>query len=36
VSISALEKIPLPELFTKFDTTDFTVNIPIQMDIIGF
>lgn len=36
VSISALEKIPLPELFMKDDTTNLAVDIPIQMEINGF
>lgn len=36
VSISALEKIPLPELFTKDDTTEPTIDTPIQMEINEF
>jgi branched-subunit amino acid transport protein len=36
VSISALEKVPLPELFVKDDTTDLDVDIPFQMEINGF
>jgi hypothetical protein len=36
VSISALEKIPLPELLAKDDTTDLDVDIPIQLEINGF
>jgi hypothetical protein len=36
VSISALEKVPLPELFAEDHTTDLTSNTPIQMEINGF
>jgi len=36
VSISALEKVPLPELFTKDDTTDIEFNTPIQLEISNF
>jgi len=36
VSISALEKVPLPELFMKDDTTDLDLDIPMQMEINGF
>ena len=36
VSISALEKVPLPELFTKDDTTEAQLDIPIQLEINGF
>jgi hypothetical protein len=36
VSLSALEKVPLPELFAKDDTTDLDVDTPIQLEIIGF
>jgi hypothetical protein len=36
VSISALEKVPLSELFTKNDTTEFNVDTPIQLEINGF
>lgn len=36
VSISALEKVPLPELFTKDDTTQDQIDIPIQLEINGF
>ncbi|MGH7994722.1 MAG: IS4 family transposase [Opitutaceae bacterium] len=36
VSISALEKVPLAELFAKFDTTRPIIDIPIQLEINGF
>lgn len=36
VSISALEKIPLPELFAKDDTTSHNIGIGNQMEISGF
>ncbi len=36
VSISALEKVPLPELFAHFHTTQTKVDIPIQLEINGF
>lgn len=36
VSISALEKVPLPELFTKDDTTEGIFDMPIQLEISGF
>lgn len=36
ISISALEKVPLPELFTKDNTTEAELNIPIQLEINGF
>jgi IS4 transposase len=36
VSISALEKVPLPELFTKDDTTGTGFNTPIQLEINNF
>ena len=36
VSISALEKVPLPELFTKDDTTETGFDTPIQLEINGF
>jgi hypothetical protein len=36
VSISAFEKVPLPELFKKDDTTEGLVDIPIQLEISGF
>lgn len=36
VSISALEKVPLPQLFTHYDTRDDQLDIPIQLEINGF
>ncbi len=36
ISISALEKVPLPELFTKDDTTECDIDTPIQLVINGF
>jgi hypothetical protein len=36
VSISALEKVPLAELFAKLDTTRAMLDIPIQLEINGF
>ena len=36
VSISALEKVPLAELFANVDTTKATFDIPIQLEINGF
>ena len=36
VSISALEKVPLHELFEKYDTTDNPFDIPIQLEINYF
>jgi hypothetical protein len=36
ISIAALEKIPLPELFTQFDTTNNTFDTGIQLEINGF
>lgn len=36
VSISALEKVPLPQLFTKDHTTETSFDIPIQLEINGF
>ncbi|NJO55409.1 MAG: IS4 family transposase [Rhodospirillales bacterium] len=36
VSISALEKVPLPELFMKDDTTGDATDIHIQLEINGF
>jgi len=36
ISISALEKIPLAELFAKLDTTKTMFDIPIQLEINGF
>jgi len=36
VSISALEKVPLHELFKKDDTTENIIDIPIQLEISGF
>lgn len=36
VSVSALEKVPLPELFTKDDTTEDGFDTPIQLEINGF
>lgn len=36
VSISALEKVPLAELFANIDTTTATFDIPIQLEINGF
>ncbi len=36
ISIAALEKIPLPELFAKLDTTNDPFDTGIQLDIIGF
>jgi hypothetical protein len=36
VSISALEKVPLAELFANVDTTKVTFDIPIQLEINGF
>jgi hypothetical protein len=35
-SISALEKVPLVELFANIDTTKAMVDIPIQLEINGF
>lgn len=35
-SISALEKVPLPELFAEDYTSDHHVDTPIQMEINGF
>ncbi len=36
ISIAALEKVPLPELFAKVDTTISTLDTPIQLEISGF
>jgi len=36
VSISALEKVPMHELFAKLDTTEDRFDIPIQLEINGF
>lgn len=36
ISIAALEKIPLPELFAKFDTTNESFDTGIQLEISGF
>lgn len=36
ISIAALEKIPLPELFVKVDTTNGTFDTGIQLEINGF
>ena len=36
ISISALEKVPLHQLFEKNDTTKETFNTPIQLEINGF
>ena len=36
VSISALEKVAMHELFAKFDTTEDQFDIPIQLEINGF
>jgi hypothetical protein len=36
VSLSTLEKVPLPELFTKDNIKDLDVDIPIQLEINGF
>ena len=36
VSLSCLEKVPLAELFAKFDTTNTPLDIPIQLEINGF
>jgi hypothetical protein len=36
ISISALEKVPLPELFMKSVTTNQPINSPIQLEINGF
>ncbi len=36
VSISALEKVPLVELFANLDTTKAMIDIPIQLEINGF
>jgi hypothetical protein len=36
ISIAALEKIPLPELFAKNYTTEASFDIPIQLEINGF
>lgn len=36
VSISALEKVPLTELFTKDHTTESPLDTPFQLDISGF
>lgn len=36
VSIAALEKVALPELFTKVDTSNASFDIPIQLEINGF
>lgn len=36
ISIAALEKIPLPELFAKLDTTNASFDTGIQLEINGF
>ena len=36
VSLSCLEKVPLVELFAKHDTTNESLDIPIQLEINGF
>lgn len=36
ISIAALEKIPLPELFAKLDTTNGPFDAGIQLEISGF
>jgi hypothetical protein len=36
ISITALEKIPLPELFANIDTTNDASDPGIQMEINGF
>ncbi|MCZ2157397.1 MAG: IS4 family transposase [Bryobacterales bacterium] len=36
ISIAALEKVSLPELFAKFDTTNHTIDTSIQLEINGF
>jgi hypothetical protein len=36
VSISALEKVRIPELFTKDNTMESNIDTPIQLEIIGF
>jgi len=36
ISIAALEKIPLPELFAKLDTTNDPFDTGIQLEISGF
>lgn len=36
VSISALEKVPLPELFAKYDTTNDILDTAIQLELNGF
>lgn len=36
ISIAALEKVSLPELLAKVDTTEPILDIPIQLEISGF
>jgi len=36
ISIAALEKIPLPELFAKIDTTNDNIDIGNQLELNGF
>ena len=36
ISISALEKVPIPELFAEDDTTSAPFDTPIQLEINGF
>jgi len=36
ISIAALEKLPLPELFVKIDTTNGALDTGIQLEISGF
>ena len=36
ISISALEKVPLAELFANLDTTKIILDTPIQLEINGF
>lgn len=36
ISIAALEKAPLPELFAKLDTTNESLDIGNQLELIGF
>ncbi|PTY01282.1 IS4 family transposase [Opitutus sp. ER46] len=36
ISIAALEKVPLPEIFAKIDTTNTPLDIPIQLEMNGF
>ena len=36
VSVSAFEKVPLPELFTNYHIDETEKHIPIQLEISGF